>query len=346
MKWTEYTISAATSQEERIEKVLDDAGFDSFMLSDDVPLSAEDEKRMFTDIPAEIPESGKAVFTVYSTEDESAPEVFSTGSSIRDKDPEETYLIKSAGETMSLLNGLFDKEYADDPENRPEISFSIRDDSEWKDKYKETFRAFRVTPDIIIKPVWEERPDFAEKGDTVVTINPGAGFGTGMHDTTKLCITALEKYMKRGARVFDIGCGSGILGITSLLKGASFAALMDIDELAVDNVMEDMAENGIDSEHFRAFRGDVLSDEKQVIENVKDINGGKFDVVFANILADVIIPLSARVPQYMEKDGIFIVSGVLNERSDEVTDALIKNGFRIIETNTGGEWTCIISCRS
>ncbi len=333
MQWIEYTIKTVLSQVEKVEGILYELGFTSYEIRDDVPLSREDEKRMFTDISAELPKTDRAEFIVYSTEDDVSG--LSTGSSIRDEALTDTFLRKGAEETMKLIGEALSKAYEGNESEKPSVTYSIRDDSEWKDKYKEAFKSFRVTSDIIIKPMWEERPDFANEEDIIVTINPGAGFGTGMHDTTKLCLTALEKHLKPGMDVLDIGCGSGILGITALCLGARSAVLMDIDELAIDNVKEDMELNSITEDKYSAFRADILTDTKAVKEKV----GHKSDIVLANILDDVIVPLTSVVSEFMNPGGLFITSGILLERAERVKKALLEAGFEIVDYSESGEWS-------
>lgn len=341
MQWVEYTIKTVVSEIDKISFILSENGFDSFEIKDDLGISPEDEKRMFTDIPGDVSHSEDVEFVVYSTEEETENK-FSTGSSLRDDDLLETFHKTSIEETMKLLENALLEAYSDDASKRPSLSFKVRDDSEWKDKYKESFKAFRVTDDIVIKPMWEERPDFARDDDIVVTINPGAGFGTGMHDTTKLCLTALDSCMKSGDTVLDIGCGSGILGITALLKGAGYGVLMDIDELAIDNVTEDMELNDIKAGTYHAFRADILSETERVRDELEKVGVQKFDVVLANILADVIVLLCDVVRDFIKPGGYFITSGILIEKADEVREALLKNGFEIVKQTESGEWTSFL----
>ncbi|MCR5202914.1 MAG: 50S ribosomal protein L11 methyltransferase [Lachnospiraceae bacterium] len=340
MKWIEYQIKTKVSEIGRITDLLTVMGFDSFVLEDDMPLSYEDEKKMFTDIPADLPVSDRAVFKVYSTEEDVS---YSTGSSIRDKELSDSFSREESEKVYEKLLSALKEEYKEEPDKLPTLTKEERDDSEWKDKYKETFKSFRVTDDIYISPMWEDDPKDLKETDTLVKINPGAGFGTGMHETTKLCLMNMEKVLKEDNKVFDIGCGSGILGISALLKGAGKSILIDIDELAIDNVCEDMELNNIKPGTYAAKKMDILSEKEEAKKFAKENDCEKFDIIFANILADVIIPLTAIIPEFIKTNGYYIVSGILNERSADVRDALEKNGFEIVNVETLGEWTGFLS---
>jgi ribosomal protein L11 methyltransferase len=191
----------------------------------------------------------------------------------------------------------------------------------------------------MIKPSWEE---LTEKTDRkVLNIDPGHIFGTGSHETTQCCIELIEKYIKDSDVIADIGCGSGILSIASILLGAKKADAVDIDPNAVEIVTENCKMNDISSEKFDVYAGDILSDER-----FSEIFGGhKYDIVESNIVADVIIALSKMVPDFMKETGIFICSGIISERLNDVYDALDKNGFEVLETKQRKDWCAIASKR-
>lgn len=205
------------------------------------------------------------------------------------------------------------------------------DELEWYENWKKYFKPLDIGDNIIIIPQWE---DTDAKGRIPLRINPGMLFGTGSHNTTRLCIELLEKLVKKDMSVFDIGCGSGILSILSLLLGAKRASAVDIDTAAVKIAYENAAFNGIGKDNYFVTSGNIL-------EN--DVVSDKFDIVIANIVADVIIPLSAKVRNYMNEGAVFICSGIINDRVSEVLEALIKNGFNIKEKRRDGEWWAIVS---
>jgi ribosomal protein L11 methyltransferase len=350
MKWAEYTIDTTLENVDRVLGILTDLGLESFEVKDQVPLSAEDEKKMFTDIPAELPASDKAQIIFYSSDDPDALEAYSTGSSIRDADNEPTFIENSVEKTEAEVNALLDERFqaslgfTGDPgsgNGRPALKVQIRDDSEWKDKYKEVFVPFRVSGDIVIKPAWVDHTDIEKDGDHVITLDPGAGFGTGMHETTQLCLINMEKFLQKGALVLDVGCGSGILGIAALLKGADYAVMVDIDELAVEGIDESMELNGISKDRYMALKADFLQEEALIAKRTASL--GRADLVFANILADIVIPLSGIIGKFM-KDGAYLISsGILTDRAEEVIAALESNGFTIVERTEKGEWTGLAS---
>ena len=173
--------------------------------------------------------------------------------------------------------------------------------------------------------------------DTVVEIDPGTAFGTGSHHTTKLCIHQLDKYMKKGDRLLDVGCGSGILSIIGLKLGAGFAVGTDIDEHAISATLENIEKNGLTDENMEVFQGNILSDQ----ETKDRVGDEKYDIVLANILADVLVPLSEIIRPHMKKGGLIVMSGIINTKEEEVKDALLRNGFEIVEITYSGEWVAI-----
>ena len=216
-------------------------------------------------------------------------------------------------------------------------SLSVKSDSvkdeDWSEIWKQYFHPIPVGEKILIKPAWETVED--TQGRTVFTVNPGMSFGTGSHPSTRFCIEEIEKHLKADDTVLDLGCGSGILSIIALLLGAKDAVAIDIDANAIDVAYSNLALNGLGKEHYHAFAADVLTDEKVRTEL------GTYDVVTANIVADVIIALSSFVRQFMKPDGIFICSGIILERLDEVTDALEQAGFTLVEVRKETDWACV-----
>ncbi len=210
------------------------------------------------------------------------------------------------------------------------VTLSNIDENDWFEKWKQYYKPFTVGKNITVVPAWTE---YAGEG-VVLRINPGMLFGTGSHNTTRLCLTLLEEIVKPGMRVFDVGCGSGILSILSLLLGAARAYAVDIDAAAPRIAYENAALSGITSENYTVECANVL--EETVTEE-------KFDIVVANIVADVIIPLSGKVDRYLKKDGLFLCSGIIADRVEDVLSALSRNGFRILEKKQDGEWWAILS---
>lgn len=342
MKWIEYKIHTQTNAVDFIGDLLQELGIQGFQISDHVPLTPEEEKQMFTDIPATLePDDGTAVITFY-TEGENTQEErnhYSTGSSLRDSNlPESPASVVPEELIQQLQHRIAEQQkFWNFPE--PVIEYSVQDDSQWKDAWKDNFKSFRAADDIIVKPVWEETPDFATPSDIILEIEPGSAFGTGTHETTRLCLLSLRKHLTPKTTILDAGCGSGILAISALLSGASQAFCLDIDPLAVEATLENASLNQLGTDRIQAVHGNILEDGA----GIRTLCPFPFDIAVANILADVIIPLASSIRPFIKKDGLFISSGILAEKADEVEKALLENQYTILEKNTMGEWVCFVA---
>lgn len=229
-------------------------------------------------------------------------------------------------------------------ENEKEIDFGSLDitvknikEDDWANNWKKYFKPFAVGDKIVIRPSWEEYNDDGNK--TVLKIDPGHVFGTGTHETTQLCIELIENYLKKDDMVLDIGCGSGILSIASLLLGAKYADAVDIDPNAIDIAYTNAGMNDIGRETYDVVSGNILEDE----DLNEKYSGKKYDVVEANIVADVIIALTDKIPQYIKDGGVFISSGIIVERLDDVLEALKGHGFEVLEVKKKKGWSAIAS---
>ncbi len=218
-----------------------------------------------------------------------------------------------------------------------EVTMKNIKEEDWANNWKKYFKPFAVGDKIIIKPSWEELKETTDK--IVLKIDPAHIFGTGTHETTQLCIEFIEQFVKKEDTIFDIGCGSGILSIASLLLGASYADAIDIDANAVDVAYENAKRNDIDKKRYHVVSGNILDDE--ILQ--KTYSDKKYDVVEANIVADVIIALSKQVPDYIKDKGIFICSGIIKQREEDVKQALQKNHFTILDIKYKKDWVAIIS---
>lgn len=217
-----------------------------------------------------------------------------------------------------------------------EISVSDVKDEDWSENWKQYFKPIEVGEKILIVPEWENQG--IETDRTKFIVNPGMSFGTGSHQSTQMCIEELEKYITANTSMLDLGCGSGILSIISLLLGAKSAEAVDIDENAVGVAYSNLELNGINKEKYNVMAGDVISD----LSLRRKFSDTKYEVVVANIVADVIIAISGFVREFMKENGTFICSGIILERLEEVKTALTNAGLEIINVKEKGEWAAVV----
>ncbi|HBD64154.1 MAG TPA: 50S ribosomal protein L11 methyltransferase [Clostridiales bacterium] len=227
-------------------------------------------------------------------------------------------------------------EYEDVDFGRLKIETATLNDEDWANNWKQYFKPFTVSDKIIIKPSWEELAK-PEDGKIVLEIDPGMSFGTGQHHTTRLCIEQIIKHIEKDSEVLDMGCGSGILSIASILLGAHRITGVDIDENSVRISKENACLNNIKEEDFTIFCGDVTSDEKLQ----SDIGFDKYDMIAVNIIAQIIMGMSFTFPKFLKKGGLVIASGIITKYVDDVVDNFKALGFEIIEINNSEEWVSI-----
>ena len=216
------------------------------------------------------------------------------------------------------------------------VTTGFIEDSDWENNWREYYKPIEVGEKLVVVPEWEAVPD---GGRLPLRLDPGLIFGTGSHATTRMCLAALEEFSKPGVRVLDLGCGSGILGIGALILGCNSCLGVDIDPKAPDVVMSNAALNGIGTDKMTAWAGDIIADS-----SLRARIGGGYQLVLANIVADVIIPLTAVVRQFMAPGAVFICSGIIEHRWPETEAALISNGFEILDHKSEEEWHCFV-CR-
>ena len=312
MKWNRFTLKTKTEAEDIVICTLAEVGIEGVEIQDKKPLSEEDKAQMFVDIMPEGPEDdGIAYLNFYLDEDE-------------DK---EAVLAK----VREALDGL--KEFMDIGDAT--IQESQTEDKDWINNWKEYFHQFYVD-DILIVPSWEEVKE-EDKDKMILHIDPGTAFGTGMHETTQLVIRQLKKYVKKDTRLLDVGTGSGILGIVALKLGAEVGMGTDLDPCAVPAVTENKEANGIPDEKFHMLIGNIIDDKK-----VQDQVGYEaYDIAAANILADVLVPLTPVVVNHIKKGGYYITSGILDVKEEVVCEAVKEAGLTLVEVTRQGEWVCV-----
>jgi ribosomal protein L11 methyltransferase len=313
MKWTKFTLKTTTAAVDLIGSMLDDIGIEGIEIEDHVPLSAEDTKGMFIDILPELPPDDGTAMVSFYLEDPAGAE----------------------GILRQVEEGLEDlRQFVDVGEGT--LVMSETEDKDWINNWKQYFKPFTVD-DILIKPTWEQVPQ-EHKDKLLIQIDPGTAFGTGMHETTQLCIRQLSRYVKEGVRVLDVGTGSGILGIAALKLGAKQVFGTDLDENAVSAVRENIEANQISENQFQVVQGNLIEDEDIRMQAGEEC----YDIAVANILAPVIILLQAEIGRHLKQGGIFITSGIINTKEEEVRAAMEANKrLEIVETTYQGDWVSI-----
>ena len=313
MKWTKFTLKTTTEAVDLISSMLDEIGIEGIEIEDNVPLSDADTKGMFIDILPELPPDDDTAKVSFYVED-----------------------LSNLENIMHQVNAGLDEiaEFVNVGERT--LSVSETEDKDWINNWKQYFKPFTVDH-ILIKPTWEPIPE-EHKDKLLVQIDPGTAFGTGMHETTQLCIRQLEKHVHGQAEILDVGTGSGILGITALKLGAKEVWGTDLDENAITAVGENLEANSISSDSFHVLQGNIIDDQA-----VKDWAGyEKYDIVVANILADVIILLVDEIPAHLKKGGYFITSGIINMKEEAVKAAFEANQeLEVTEITYQGEWVSV-----
>ena len=324
MRWLKFRVETVEEAEDILISDLYDAGFEGAQIEDKQPLSALDKERMFVDIPLDPGEDdGKAYLSFFV------------------EAPEDQAERKALAEEhkATIMNVLEDaKVFMDIGSGAVEVSET--EDLDWINNWKKYFHSFYID-DILVIPSWEDvQPSDNDK--MILHIDPGTAFGTGMHETTQLCIRELKKYVTKESDLLDVGTGSGILGILSLMFGAKRVTGTDLDPCAVDAVADNLRQNGLEgADNFKLILGNVIGDRK-VIEEVLESNAGKkFDIVTANILADVLVPLTPYVTEMIKKDGIYITSGIIEGKEDLVAETMKANGFEVVNIGQQGEWRSV-----
>ncbi len=314
MKWKKFTLTTTTEAVDLVSSMFDEIGIEGIEIEDNIPLTEAETKGMFIDILPELPpDEGVAKVSFYL-----------------EPDSDIDGMLKRVEEGLTELSMFTDL-------GECTIASGETEDKDWINNWKQYFKPFTVD-DILIKPTWEEIPE-EHKDKLLIEIDPGTAFGTGQHETTQLCIRQLRKYVTPETMLLDVGTGSGILGITALKLGAKEVFGTDLDENAIIAVKENMEANDIPVEKFKVLQGNIIDDRA-----IKEEAGfEKYDVVVANILADIIILLQKEISVHMKKDAIFITSGIINMKEEAVKKAFEENNaFELVETTYQGEWVSII----
>lgn len=312
MKWNKFRLKTTTEAEDIVSSMLADLGIEGVQIEDKIPLTESDKEQMFVDIAPDAEEDDGIAYLSFYLEPE---------------DDKDAILANVKRELQDMAS------YVD--VGACEIEESQTEDVDWVNNWKKYFHQFHVD-DILIIPSWEEvQPEDSDK--MVIHIDPGTAFGTGMHETTQLCIRQIRKYVTPDTRILDVGCGSGILGMLALKFGASYSVGTDLDPCAIEATHENMEVNGISRDQYEIMIGNIIDDPE-----VQDKVGYEaYDIVVANILAPVLVELTPVIVHQMKKGGIYITSGIIDDKEQMVVDAVKKAGLEVLEVTYQGEWVSV-----
>ena len=312
MRWNKFTLKTRSEVEDIVISTLAEAGVEGVEIEDKVPLTEQDKQQMFVDILPDGPaDDGIAYLNFYLDEKEDKEELLAN--------------VKDALEELRMFVDI----------GEGTITESQTEYKDWINNCKQYFHQFYVD-DILIIPSWEEvKPE--DEGKMIVHIDPGTAFGTGMHETTQLCIRQLRKYVTEDTRILDVGCGSGILGMLALMFGAKYSVGTDLDPCAIDATYENMEVNGISKDKYEVMIGNII-DDKAVQDKV---GYGCYDIVVANILADVLVPLTPVIVNQLKDGGIYVTSGIIEDKEETVKAAVEAAGLTVLEVHHQGEWVSV-----
>lgn len=323
MKWKKFKIKTKTEAEDIVISTLYDIGLEGAQIEDNVPLTPLEKEQMFVDILPQMQEDDGIAYLSFFVEETEDGELLMNGEITKEED-----ILNSVKTELDSLRDFMDI-------GEGSIAIDETEDIDWINNWKQYFKQFYVD-DILIIPSWEEVKE-EDKGRMIIHIDPGTAFGTGMHETTQLCIRQLKKFVKEDTELLDVGTGSGILSIVALKLGAKHAVGTDLDPCAVPAVEENKEANEIPTRDFDMMIGNII-DDKEVQDKV---GYKKYDIVVANILADVLVPLTPVIVNQMKKGGIYITSGIIDNKEETVVEAVKAAGLEVLEVTYQGEWVSV-----
>lgn len=315
MRWIKFRLETTTEAEDIVSSMLNDLGIEGIEIEDLVPLTDSDKQQMFVDILPDIQaDNGVAHISFYLEEG-------ADKESILAQIQEELREIGTYAEVGTC-----------------KMEESLTEDVDWVNNWKQYFHQFYVD-DILIIPSWED-VEAKDQDKLIIRIDPGTAFGTGMHETTQLCIRQLKNYVKPGMKVLDVGCGSGILGMLAVKFGADYSVGTDLDPCAIDATYENMEVNGVRKDQYEVMIGNII-DDKEIQDKV---GYEAYDIVAANILADVLVPLTPVITHQMKKGALYITSGIINcnGKEESVIEAMKAAGLEVLGSTYQGEWVCVV----
>lgn len=323
MKWMKFKIKTITEAEDIIISALYDIGLEGAQIEDKIPLTAVEKEQMFVDILPDGPEDDGIAYLSFFVEEKEDGSLEIAGEK------------KTADQIMEAVRCELEELRSFMDIGEGSIAIDETEDIDWINNWKQYFHQFTID-DVLVIPSWEEvQPKDRDK--MILHIDPGTAFGTGMHDTTQLCIRQLRKYITPETVLLDVGTGSGILAILSIMFGAKKALGTDLDPCAIEAVKENKEVNGIPDEAFKLIIGNIITDKE-----IQDQAGYEcYDIVAANILADVLVPLTPVIMHQLKKGGIYITSGIIDDKEQTVVEAVKKAGLEVLEITYQGEWVSV-----
>lgn len=323
MKWTKFYIKTITEAEDVIIASLYDLGLEGAQIEDKVPLTQAEKEQMFVDILPNFKEDdGVAYLSFFVEMDENGTLL------LQGEETDAESILNMVKEELEYLKTFMDI-------GEGTVTVDETEDIDWINNWKQYFHQFYID-DLLVIPSWEEVQE-EDKDKMILHIDPGTAFGTGMHETTQLCIRQLKKYITEETHLLDVGTGSGILAILSLMYGAKSAVGTDLDVCAIEATKENMLANNIEPEKFEVMIGNIIT-EKEVQDKV---GYECYDIVVANILADVLVPLTPVIVNQLKKGGVYITSGIIDDKETTVVEAVKTAGLEVLEVTYQGEWVSV-----
>ncbi len=328
MKWMKFRIKTVVEAEDIIISELYDRGLEGAQIEDKVPLSPLEKEQMFVDIPPEAEEDDGIAYLSFFVEEREDGSLSLDGEAV-----DQESVLSRIGEALTEVRLFMEA-------GEGTVTVSETEDIDWINNWKQYFHQFYID-DLLVIPSWEE-VKAEDKDKKILHIDPGTAFGTGMHETTRLCIRQIKKYLTSQTELLDVGTGSGILSVIALMYGAKHALGTDLDVCAVEAVAQNKEANGIADTDFELLIGNIITEKE-----VQDKAGyGRYDIVVANILADVLVPLTPVIVPCLKPGGVYITSGIIEAKEETVRRAVEAAGLTVLEVNHLGEWVSVTAQKS
>lgn len=327
MKWMKFRIKTVVDAEDIIISELYDRGLEGAQIEDKVPLTALEKEQMFVDIPPESEEDDGVAYLSFFVEKREDGSL-QLGGTPTDRES----VLAEIEDALSELRGFMEI-------GEGSVAVTETEDIDWINNWKQYFHQFYID-DLLVIPSWEEVKE-EDYGKKILHIDPGTAFGTGMHETTQLCIRQIKKHLTPETELLDVGTGSGILAILALMYGAKHAVGTDLDPCAVEAVAQNKEANGISEEAFDLLIGNIIT-EKEIQDRV---GYERYDIVVANILADVLVPLTPVITRQLKPGGVYITSGIIEAKEETVRQAVEAAGLAVLEVTRQGEWVSVTAVK-